>query len=36
VWALAPRLYAVNAKADLLGNVFRAIAEGLRTLAAPA
>jgi hypothetical protein len=33
VWALTPRLYAVNAKADLLGNVARAIAEGLRAAA---
>jgi hypothetical protein len=35
VWALTPRLYAVNAKADLLGNVARAIAEGLHALAPP-
>jgi hypothetical protein len=33
LWALTPRLYAVNAKGDLLGNVARAVAEGLRALA---
>ena len=33
LWALTPRLYAVNAKADLVGNVSRAVAEGLRALA---
>jgi len=33
LWALTPRLHAVNAKADLVGNVARAIAEGLRALA---
>jgi hypothetical protein len=36
VWALTPHLYAVNAKADLMGNVARAIAEGFRALAPPA
>jgi hypothetical protein len=33
LWALTPRLYAVNAKNDLVGNIARAVAEGLRTLA---
>jgi hypothetical protein len=32
-WALSPHLYAVNAKEDLVDNVCRAIAEGLRALA---
>jgi hypothetical protein len=30
LWALTPSLYAVNAKPDLLGNIARAVAEGLR------
>ena len=34
-WALGPHLYAVNAKEDLVENVCRAIAEGLRALAPP-
>jgi hypothetical protein len=32
-WALTPNLYAVNAKEDLIDNVCRAVAEGLRALA---
>jgi len=32
-WALTPHLYAVNAREDLVDNVCRAIAEGLRALA---
>jgi hypothetical protein len=36
VWALTPHLYAVNAREDLVDNVCRAIAEGLRALAPPA
>jgi hypothetical protein len=32
-WALGPHLYAVNAREDLVDNVCRAIAEGLRALA---
>jgi len=32
-WALTPHLYAVNAKEDLVDNVCRAVAEGLRALA---
>ena len=35
-WALTPHLYAVNAREDLLENVCRAIAEGLRALSPPA
>lgn len=35
VWALTPHLYAVSAKPDLLGNIARAIAEGLRALSPP-
>lgn len=31
-WALTPHLYAVNAREDLVENVCRAIAEGLRAL----
>lgn len=31
-WALTPHLYAVNARQDLLENVCRAIAEGLKAL----
>jgi hypothetical protein len=34
-WALTPHLYAVNAREDLVENVCRAIAEGLRALAPP-
>ena len=33
LWALAPHLYAVNAKTDLIANIGRAIAEGFRALA---
>jgi hypothetical protein len=32
-WALGPHLYAVNAREDLLDNVCRAVAEGIRALA---
>lgn len=32
LWALTPHLYAVNAKPDLVVNIGRAIAEGLRAL----
>jgi hypothetical protein len=32
-WALGPSLYLVNAREDLVENVCRAIAEGLRALA---
>ncbi len=32
-WALGPHLYLVNAREDLVENVSRAIAEGLRALA---
>jgi hypothetical protein len=35
-WAVTPHLYAVNAREDLVENVCRAIAEGLRALAPPA
>jgi hypothetical protein len=35
LWALTPHLYVVNSKPDLLGNVARAIGEGLRALAPP-
>jgi hypothetical protein len=35
-WALGPHLYAVNARQDLVENVCRAVAEGLRALAPPA
>jgi hypothetical protein len=35
VWSVTPRLYAVGAKGDLVGNVARAVAEGLRALVAP-
>lgn len=35
-WALTPHLYAVNAREDLVENVCRAVAEGLRALAPPA
>lgn len=33
LWALTPRLYAVNAKSDLVGNIALALAAGLRDLA---
>ena len=33
LWALTPHLYAVNGRRDLMANIGRAIAEGLRTLA---
>jgi hypothetical protein len=33
LWALTPSLYAVNGRHDLIANVARAIAEGLRALA---
>jgi len=33
LWALTPHLYAVNSKPELLANIGRAIAEGLRALA---
>jgi hypothetical protein len=32
LWALTPHLYAVNGKLDLLANIGRALAEGLRAL----
>lgn len=32
LWALTPHLYAVNAKPDLVGNIGRAVAEGLLAL----
>jgi hypothetical protein len=35
IWALTPRLYAVNGKTDLLANIGRAIAEGLLALSPP-
>ncbi len=35
LWALTPHVYAVNAKRDLLANIGRAIAEGLRALSPP-
>ena len=35
-WALTPHVYLVNAREDLVDNVCRAIAEGLRALAPPA
>lgn len=35
LWALTPHLYVVNSKPDLLANIGRAIAEGLRALAPP-
>jgi hypothetical protein len=34
-WALGPHLYAVNAREDLVDNVCRAIAEGIRALGPP-
>jgi hypothetical protein len=33
VWMLGPHLYAVGAHRDLMGNISRALAEGLRSLA---
>jgi len=33
IWAFSPFLYAVNAKPDLVGNIGRALATGLRALA---
>jgi hypothetical protein len=33
LWALTPHLFAVNAKPDLVANIGRALAEGLRALA---
>lgn len=33
VWALTPHVYAVNARPDLLGNIGRALAQGLYALA---
>jgi hypothetical protein len=35
LWALTPHLYAVNSRPDLMTNIGRAIAEGLRALAPP-
>jgi hypothetical protein len=35
LWALTPHMYAVNAKPDLVANIGRAIAEGLRALSPP-
>lgn len=35
LWAVTPHLYVVNAKWDLVANVVRGIAEGLRNLAPP-
>ena len=35
IWALTPRLYAVNGRPDLIANIGRAIAEGLRSLSPP-
>jgi hypothetical protein len=36
LWAITPHIYAVNAQPDLIANIGRAIAEGLRALAPPA
>jgi hypothetical protein len=36
LWAITPHVFAVNAQPDLIGNIGRAIAEGLRALAPPA
>lgn len=36
VWAIGPHVYVVNAKPDLIGNIGRALSEGLRALAPPA
>jgi hypothetical protein len=35
-WAVTPHVYVVNAREDLVDNVCRALAEGLRALAPPA
>ncbi len=35
LWALTPHLYAVSAKADLVANVCRVVAEGLLALGPP-
>jgi hypothetical protein len=35
LWALTPRLYAVNGRPDLIANIGRAIAEGLLALSPP-
>lgn len=35
LWALTPRLYAVNAKVDLIANIERALAEGFFALSLP-
>jgi hypothetical protein len=35
LWSLGPHLYAVNAKPDLIANLGRALAEGLRALSPP-
>jgi hypothetical protein len=35
LWALTPHLYAVNARADLMANIGRALAEGLLALGPP-
>lgn len=35
LWALTPHVYALNARPDLVGNIGRAIAEGLRALSPP-
>jgi hypothetical protein len=35
LWAITPHLYAVNAQPDLIENIGRGIAEGLRALAPP-
>jgi len=32
IWALTPRLYAVNGRPDLIANIGRAVAEGLRAV----
>ena len=32
LWALTPQVYVVNAKPDLIANLGRALAEGLRAL----
>jgi hypothetical protein len=32
VWGLTPHLYAVNGRSDLMTNIGRAIAQGLRAL----
>ena len=35
LWTLTPRLYAVNGHPDLLGNICRAVSEGLRAIPPP-